>query len=417
MEITRRAFLATSCVATAWITRLQARSNQEVEFPWSDVRKVLQERFSALKRHIIFEYYPWYANDPFRHWQQWGRVPPVDIATNLVPQLGPYDSRSTAVIEQHARWIVESGVGVVDLSWWGRDSFSDTVVSRVMDVMADYDIHVTFHLEPYGLNRVENLLSDVRYLVQEFGEKRNWDCFYLNQRMGGSKGPIFKFFNTTLPEHIEDCHGELQEIPGYFPDSVWRKATDELRLFLEKEFQHVTLLSNTRDAPRARAAGFDGIATYDPAIEPEQYLDFANSASQNDMLFSFNVNPGWDEIVQRNVPEDSCYQERPFLPRTRKLNWSNADDRELARSLSESRILESLQGNLLLQLHPWFGNVDAGFFLFYITSFNEWHEGTAFEPMQNRAEMSTQQQAMEYHNPSDGYYRLRSLQELLAKLL
>ena len=137
MEITRRAFLATSCVATAWIARLQARSNQEVEFPWSDVRKVLQERFSALKRHIIFEYYPWYANDPFRHWQQWGRVPPVDIATNLVPQLGPYDSRSTAVIEQHARWIVESGVGVVDLSWWGRDSFSDTVGSRVMDVMAD----------------------------------------------------------------------------------------------------------------------------------------------------------------------------------------------------------------------------------------------------------------------------------------
>src|SRR5262245_47329969 len=33
-------------------------------------------RYPDLARHFVFEYYPWYASDPFRHWQQDGRQPP-----------------------------------------------------------------------------------------------------------------------------------------------------------------------------------------------------------------------------------------------------------------------------------------------------------------------------------------------------
>ena len=61
-----------------------------------------------------------------------------------------YDSRSTRTLEQHARWIAESGAGAINVSWWGRDSDIDRLIPTLMDVMAAHDIHVAFHLEPYA---------------------------------------------------------------------------------------------------------------------------------------------------------------------------------------------------------------------------------------------------------------------------
>ena len=66
-----------------------------------------------------------------------------------MPALGLYDSRSTAVMEQHARWIADSGAGAIDVSWWGPDSNVNEVIPTLMDVMAAHDIHVTFYVEPY----------------------------------------------------------------------------------------------------------------------------------------------------------------------------------------------------------------------------------------------------------------------------
>ena len=151
MNLSRRAFLTGSLSAGA--AGLWAQSEP---FPWAETGETLRRQFRDLRRHFVFEYYPWYANSPFRHWQQWGREPPTDLAANAVPVLGAYDSRSVSVIEQHARWIADSGVGVINLSWWRPESFSDRAVHTVMDVMRDHDIKVTFHLEPYGPERAES---------------------------------------------------------------------------------------------------------------------------------------------------------------------------------------------------------------------------------------------------------------------
>ena len=434
MEITRRSFLA-ACLAAngsrtfaqssasglddAWRAVALTGSAAAVapeSFPWDALGRLIRDRYRDPRRHFVFEYYPWYANDPFRHWQQWDRVPPDDIAASSVPLLGPYDSRATAVIERHARWIADAGVGVVNLSWWGRESFSDRNISRVMDVMRAHDIHVTFHLEPYGPERVDHLTDDLQYLLTEFGEKRRWDCFFFHERADGSHGPVFKLFRTTLPEHIVDCHGERQDIPDYTPDAVWRRATDAARTALDGAFDHVTLLSDTWDAERVAAAGLDGIAIYDPAIDREAWLDYALVASRLGLVCSFNTNPGLDEIGRRGLPPDSCLGPRPFLPDAPDLVWSEPADRARARLLSEQRIRETLEWSLLLQTHPWLGNAQHGFFLVYITSFNEWHEGHQFEPMKSRAALTPEEQVHGYHNPSDGFYRLDRLTDLLRRL-
>ena len=148
----------------------------------------LRQRFPELRQHFVFEYYPWYSTDPWWHWNQWQRVPPFDIAATSVPRLGPYDSRDAKVVEQHARWILDAGVGAINLSWWGRGSFEDQRVPLVMDVMRDHGRKVTFHLEPYDTQRTERYADDIRSLLTEYGEKRRWDCWLCSTTPTASKG-------------------------------------------------------------------------------------------------------------------------------------------------------------------------------------------------------------------------------------
>ena len=426
MYLNRRDFL-TSCLAAGGSANLAARGAAyplppgltvpgSNPFPWRRFGDLLRNRFRDIRRHFVFDYYPWYAADPFRHWTQWDRVPPVDLAANTMPLMGAYDSRSRVVVERHARWIAESGVGVINMSWWGQGSFSDRAVSLVMDVMADHDVRVTFHLEPYSQDRVSRLSDDVLYLLRQYGERRRWDSFFFHARDGGLQGPVFKLFNTTLPRQIEDCHGVIQDVAGYVPDGEWRRETDRLRETLIGTFDHLTLLSGSWAAGRAAAAGLDGISVYDPVETPDRWLDHALAASRLGMVFSFPINPGLDEIERRVVEAGSCYTPRAFLPRTSDLDWSRAADREMARLLAEQRTEETLQSNLLLQTHPWLGNVDQGFFLVHITSFNEWHEGHQYEPMEDYSALTPAERAIGYHNPEDGAYRMRHLADLLARL-
>jgi hypothetical protein len=69
-------------------------------------------RFPDLRRHFVFEYYPWYGGPPYyEHWDFWDRRPPDDLSSPYVPRLGAYDVRDRRVLEQHARWIADSGAG------------------------------------------------------------------------------------------------------------------------------------------------------------------------------------------------------------------------------------------------------------------------------------------------------------------
>jgi hypothetical protein len=133
-------------------------------------------------------------------------------------------------------------------------------------------------------------------------------------------------------------------------------------------------------------------------------------------VFSFNINSGFDGIAQRNVPPGSCYSPPRFEP-SATLDWSRPLDRERARLLSEERIGESAHMTFALQTDRTLTDSSAGFFMVYINSFNEWHEGTAFEPMRNSSDLLPEEIPFNYHNPADGSYRLNYLTNRLASVL
>jgi len=426
---TRRAFLtqagraalawpAASLAAAAWARPALAAGPQRLTPP-PDVLAPLAQRFSDLRRHFIFDFYPWYGGPPdYLHWDYLDRHPPLDLSSNYVPRLGPYDTRARTVLEQQAKWIADSGVGAIALSWWGAGHYTDTPVHDIMDVMAAHDIKVTFCLEPYRDDRGKVFAKDVRYLLREYGEKRGYDALLLLRNADGKEGPLFKGFACILPEDSTDCHGQTHPVDNYTTDAQWRSQTDEVRETLRGQFDHVTLLADSLHWPRTVASGFDGITVFDNYIAPDRYAGYAASASANGLVFSFNINPGFDMIVDRDAEPGSCYAPPDFAPPAEAaIDWARGDERERAARLSQARIASAFEATLRVQTDAALSNAQRGFFLVYINSFNEWHEGHAFEPMKDFAQLTPEERAQGYHNPSDGSYRLETLGALLRPVL
>ena len=133
-------------------------------------------------------------------------------------------------------------------------------------------------------------------------------------------------------------------------------------------------------------------------------------------MFSFNVNPGYDEILERDPDPTGCYSPRPFEPPTPELSFASDRGRLLAEARSTERIEGSLAATVSVQDDPGLSNRRRGFFLVYINSFNEWHEGHAFEPMKDYDQLSLGEKELMYHNTLDGGFRLRVLAEALSRL-
>jgi Glycosyl hydrolase family 99 len=406
MDISRRSFLTTAALAGAGVMM----PGTAVAF---QPKRSPLDRFADLRRHFLFEYYPWYRTDPWEHWNEWNRRPPADIATNYMPALGLYDSRSRRVMEQHARWIAESGAGAIDVSWWGPDSNVNEIIPTLMDVMKDHDIRVAFYIEPYHDAHAQTYAQDVMYLIRNYGDRRRWDNFLLLDHANGQVGPVFKSFRTILLPTGTDCHGVTSAVSDYAEDDVWRGQTDSVRETLRRDFDRLVLLADSSQVVRTQAAGFDGIGLFDNYVAPDIWQLHARNCTGRNLLFSFQVNPGFDGIVRRDVEPDSCYRPAAFAPGGAVYDWSRPGDRAIAAEASRSRIVESFNTSVDLQTTPGLSNVKQGFFLVYINSFNEWHEGHQFEPVRHYADLTPAERALGYHNPDDGAYRLKTLRNLI----
>src|SRR5262249_26136929 len=188
------------------------------------------------------------------------------------------------------------------------------------------------------------------------------DCFLSLEHADGASGPVFKSFRTILPATSTDCHGVTSPIGDYAADDVWRRQTDAIREVLKGDFDRLTLLADSTHVGRTQAGGFDGLALFDNYVAPDTWHLHADNCPSRRPVFSFQVNPGFDGIVRRNVEPGSCYVPAAFSPGGGTYDWTRAADRGVAARASRGRIEESFNTTVSLQTTPGSSNLKQGFF-------------------------------------------------------
>ncbi|WP_207755423.1 ThuA domain-containing protein [Nonomuraea cypriaca] len=236
-------------------------------------------------------YYPWYGSPSvsgaWRHWQQGGRTPPADIGADLYPKLGPYDSGDPAAIDQHMRWIRQSGTGVLVYSWWGRGGYEDNVARQVLDAAQREGIKVAWHIEPYANRTAASVVSDIAYLNQTYGSH---PAYYRH----GNRPAFYVFESLKITDWTA-----LDQVNG--ANIILAQTTDTSKI-----------------------AHFSGMYTYDAiagATAPG-WQQAAAYAKQHDLIWAPSVGPGY--IDDRAVPGNTT----PTLARdngaTYDREWTNA---------------------------------------------------------------------------------------------
>ncbi|MFC4111290.1 ThuA domain-containing protein [Nonomuraea zeae] len=231
-------------------------------------------------------YYPWYGSPSvsgaWRHWPQGGHTPPADIGADLYPKLGPYDSGDLAAIDQHMKWIRQSGAGVLVYSWWGRGGYEDGLARRVMDAAQREGVKVAWHIEPYAGRTAASVVSDVQYLNQTYGAHPAFrNAFYVFESL--------KITDWTALDQVTAAN---------------------------------IVLAQTTDT--SKIAHFSGMYTYDAiagATAPG-WQQAAAYAKQHNLVWAPSVGPGY--IDDRAVPGNTT----PTLARdngaTYDKEWANA---------------------------------------------------------------------------------------------
>jgi competence/damage-inducible protein CinA-like protein len=292
-------------------------------------------------------YYPWYGNPEtdkfYHHWSHRQFVKKGapknypgadDIGADFYPKLGCYSSNSDADLNAHMQMLRRAQIGVICTSWWGRDSYTDKAVPRLLDVAASHDIRVCFHIEPFPGRNAQTTRDAIVYIIDRYGSH---SAFY--RRGKGRPRPMFYLYDSYLT-----------------PAKQWKTilSPDGARTIRNTKYDSIVigLWVKEHEQTFMSEGHFDGCYTYFATdgftygSAVKNWPRLAEWAQQNNKLFIPSVGPGYVDL-----------RIRP---------WNNVNTRDRRNSAYYDREFAAA-----IAVRPQ---------IVSITSFNEWHEGTQIEP-------------------------------------
>jgi glycoprotein endo-alpha-1,2-mannosidase len=255
-------------------------------------------------RVAIF-YYPWYStptrDGDWAHWyvEQEGQAPV--LSTKYFPSRGLYSSSNVKVTGAHMREIAAIGVTTVVVSWWGTGSPEAARLPLVLEAASANELAVAVHIEPYPGRTPASTARDLEELkvvgVSDF--------------------------------YIYDSDRD--------PAIAWAEALAGI--------EGVRIFGHTTYVGRAKAAGFDGLYTYDVGTwNGSTFARICTQAHKVGLFCAPSVGPGYDARLATGDP--------------------------VVRSRTDGATYDRM----------WRAAVRADADLVTITSYNEWQEGTQIEP-------------------------------------
>jgi glycoprotein endo-alpha-1,2-mannosidase len=344
----------------------------------ADAQKKSAKEFVNYKVHTF--YYGWYGNPEvdgkYRAWNH--RIIPHfrdticknesypggdDIGANFYQAFGTYSSNDTAILSKHMQMIKEAGIGVLAISWWGPNNFTDKSVKTYLDFAQQFELKLTFHIEPVyeSANDFKELLEYLykNYLHHPAMFKHDGKPMYYIYDSGKVK---YYEWNKLLGDQ-DELSIRNSELDGIFIGHWERRRDGE---FIIK-------------------SGFDGFYTY-YASEGFMYGSTSTNwpvlsqfAKENDLIFIPCPGPGYSD--------------------TRIRPWNNRNTKARENGAYYERMFMNA-----VNLNPDF---------IAITSFNEWHEGTQIEPAIPK---SIQDYTYEdYGKARDPMFYIHKTKELVAR--
>jgi glycoprotein endo-alpha-1,2-mannosidase len=284
-------------------------------------------------------YYPWYRTpDVDAYWDHWGETnfhPPLDIASDFYPALGPYSIADPAIVAQHFAWLREAGVDIIVSSWWGQRSREDQAVPLLLDIAERYGIKVAFHIEPYDGRTGARLVNDINYLYSHYGDHPAFYRTTASSRWSPDDRPkgLFYLWSSLFPDPDSDAVE-----PNY-----WRNALDAIHALPDGGL----VLADQTVSEWVDGGHFDGLYNYG--------------------VLNVNVDTGYSWA--RDLPPEAWY-----VP--------GVNPGFSARRIKYPPDVNTPRRNGATYNDRWEAALSVGVEpeLVTITTFNEWHEGTQIEP-------------------------------------
>jgi glycoprotein endo-alpha-1,2-mannosidase len=253
---------------------------------------------------VAIFYYPWYSTPRrdglWAHWYVQHDGSPL-LSTRYFPARGLYSSSNPRVVDAQMREIGSAGIDTVVVSWWGFGSAEADRLPLVLDSARRAGLAVAVHIEPYPGRTPVSTAQDIEQLARS-----GISDFYVYQADSD-------------------------------PPAAWSEALSGL--------QGVRILGQTNFVGRAKAAGFDGLYTYDVGTwSGSTFARLCTEAHAVGLLCAPSVGPGYDARL--------------------------ATGDQLVRPRGDGSRYDRM----------WRAALRARADLVTITSYNEWQEGTQIEP-------------------------------------
>lgn len=259
-------------------------------------------------RVAIF-YYPWYStpkrDGSWAHWYVEHDGTPV-LSTAYYPARGLYSSSNARIVLAQMKEIAAAGVDTVVVSWWGFGSPEADRLPLVVQAAQRHHLSVALHIEPYIGRTPATAAEDIARLREETG------------------------------------------ISDYYVYDAERDAPDAWSAALES-LTDVRVFGHTTRVARAKAAGFDGVYTYDVVTwKSAMFRRLCSQAHANGLLCAPSIGPGYDARL--------------------------ATRHDFVRDRQNGAAYDRM----------WKTAIRARPDLVTITSYNEWQEGTQIEPARSQ---------------------------------
>ena len=289
-------------------------------------------------------YYPWYLKD------NWSRHKIQDT-----PLLGLYGTDSPSIAEQHIEWAIRAGISAWVVSWWGEASLSKKHFDQGM-LLADSIGKIKFCMlyESKSLSgsfedgtAQSKLTSDLRSIRNDYFDHPSY--LRLNGR------PVIVLYITRAE----------------FGRGFGSHVLDEIRIELGEDIFFIAdepFFENGHDHP---ATAGNGIQNGQPVFEA--YTTY-------NMFQDSRVIPGEtasDFMLREAMPIfERWSQNTLFFPNVLPMYHDFRGHLPL-RGSSED-FLRQLKAFMCLKRPDWYDHLYPD--ILFVTSFNEWWEGTQIEP-------------------------------------